>query len=132
MAKRKWLKKYMSFEHLEGTLKRAELHMGDPKSWCDKNDAAVVEKYRLHKTATEIRVTWQISSASRPSPEQKVIRVTCSEIDPKQPSVISSVGLWKSRVVASNDDLQLITEIPGHVLILNSGSVIFGQCKTCS
>lgn len=45
MSNKQWLKKYTKLEYLEQTLKKKQLHLGDPTKWPDKNDSTGIQRY---------------------------------------------------------------------------------------
>lgn len=56
-AKTVWLKKYTELEYLESILRNRHLHLGDPKTWPDKNDSKLVEMYSKKFNVPDIRGT---------------------------------------------------------------------------
>jgi hypothetical protein len=57
VSKKRWLKKYTKLEYLSDVLSNQQLHLGHPRSWDDRNDAAAIGLYRNQTDACEIRAT---------------------------------------------------------------------------
>lgn len=60
-----WIKKYTKLKYLETILRRHKLHLGDPKSWDDKNDAFSLEQYRLARSLAVLKVTCLTTASDR-------------------------------------------------------------------
>ncbi|GIT85022.1 hypothetical protein [Roseobacter sp. OBYS 0001] len=65
MSKPKWLKKYTKLEYLPEILETRQLHLGDPKSWDDQNDAAAILMFSQRQSGFDIRGTCLTAAPDR-------------------------------------------------------------------
>lgn len=65
MTKCMWLKKYTKLEYLNSILGECALHLGDPTTWDDKNDAFAFSQYSKAKGHAGVRATCLTASSDR-------------------------------------------------------------------